>query len=313
MEETGVFRAESPDPSAHPAPLDEDVPMSDLNAPFEDADDDPSDPIIKRLPVFLNPTFSGTPSLALLQYPSRPPKPYTNHPLLPPVLRDDPDGAIKARYKPINSHMELSLPLEHMNRRWNDSKAEEWGKGVEGWEDKKKKGGKLERMSMTSEIVPGMTNYFVGVMRGDELHLNPLNTTIQLRPELSYLDELTLMERRERRRQRLANEQDDSGSGGSDVELDEEEKKAKKASKAAQTAKAVSVKAAEQAKDPRDWQTGIFEVKKRLEEEEWLPLEHYHPDTGESNMVFEKMFGPTDTKLVMVTKPHELLGIGLAQ
>lgn len=103
-----------------------------------DEDSDPDDPIVSSLPVFLTPALTDT--LALLQYPHRPPAHHTPHPLLPPSLRPQLDAdhgrrQILARYKPRVGHLELSVPLEvqhgQAQKRYNERRARELGRGVQ--------------------------------------------------------------------------------------------------------------------------------------------------------------------------------------
>jgi len=105
-----------------------------------DDDSDPDDPVIKTLPVFLTPALAD--SLALIQYPHRPPAPHTVHPLLPPSLRpEDPEHddrpashKVSARYKSKVGQLELSVPLEVKagleEHRFNYQRAKSLGRGV---------------------------------------------------------------------------------------------------------------------------------------------------------------------------------------
>lgn len=110
-------------------------------------DDDPDDPIVRTLPVFLTPALAS--SLALLQYPHRPPAFHTHHPLLPPSLRPENNsnneewessaerrGArVTARYKPKVGQLELSVPLEVREglkeQRFNEERAKLLGRGIQ--------------------------------------------------------------------------------------------------------------------------------------------------------------------------------------
>ncbi|CAO3625376.1 unnamed protein product [Mucor hiemalis] len=55
---------------------------------------------------------------------------------------------------------------------------------------KKKEEELLDRMTLTSVEVPIQTKYVVGVIRDEELHLTPINTTVQLRPGFKYIDKI---------------------------------------------------------------------------------------------------------------------------
>ena len=158
----------------------------------EEEENDGDDPIVKRLPIYYTPHYLN--SLTLLQYPDRPPRPHTQHPLLPPSLRPGADPApkpersqINARYKPQTGHLELEVPIEMHPDRWNPDTAEKFGEGLvddqaeEGKGKKKKKSAaaaekeaekegdkepkRLDRMVYSSLSVPDVTNYLIGVVK----------------------------------------------------------------------------------------------------------------------------------------------------
>lgn len=158
-----------------------------------------SDPIIKRIPIYYASSYLH--DVTLLQYLDRPPKPFTQHPLLPPSLRpeaEDPpvdtaDIEIKARYKPNSRHMVMQVPIEKHETRFNVEAAERLGAGLiadagAGKEKKKKKRGQdreeaeedkpallVEKILLESLVVPDVVNYAVGILRDGEL----LSTLLQ--------------------------------------------------------------------------------------------------------------------------------------
>lgn len=167
-----------------------------------DDDSDPDDPVIKTLPVFLTPALAN--SLALIQYPDRPPAPHTVHPLLPPSLRpnDEHDTRpsterISARYKPKVGQLELSVPLEVQKgieeHRYNVARARALGRGVSKndlgpdgtgtnvsksstqgnsmTDDRGFSRGNeeaLKRMALTGETLPDQTWYACAVLKDSE-------------------------------------------------------------------------------------------------------------------------------------------------
>jgi hypothetical protein len=191
------------------ATSDEDVKMEGMDGTStheniyidsEDEDSDPDDPVIKMLPVFLTPALAET--LALIQYPHRPPAHHTAHPLLPPSLRPTdldsdtrPAGEkISARYKPRVGQLELSVPLEVRagleEHRFNMARAKEFGRGVSktdlgptgtgssvpggntqsnnsnGYETGS--GEMLKRMTLSGETMPDQTWYACAVLKDSE-------------------------------------------------------------------------------------------------------------------------------------------------
>lgn len=96
------------------------------------------DPVVKRLPVYYLPHYLH--SLTLLQYPDRPPRPDSTHPLLPPSLRPSSDSSssstsatttrISGQYKPHSQHLSLSVPIERLPDRYDDDRGKQFGAGV---------------------------------------------------------------------------------------------------------------------------------------------------------------------------------------
>lgn len=241
------------------------------------------DPVVKSLDVYYTPELLA--SLTLLQYPDRPPRPETLHPLLPQSMRPDVDAEddapprvqLEARYKPSSQHLEVDIPVEKNSQRYNRERGQSMAQGViravttadtGDDEDAKGKGKKrsrkvkedtpkpiededeqpkeLEKITYRSTSVPDVTNYLVGVVKDGEhgpstaaglvadaargsgsLHLSPVTQTFQMRPSLSYLDNIITLERR-RKREAKANADSDHESEAeiSDTEIKKEEAKA---------------------------------------------------------------------------------------
>ncbi|GAA6032713.1 hypothetical protein JCM8097_000755 [Rhodosporidiobolus ruineniae] len=336
LPEKPVASTSRPKPRSKP-PFDDDAP-SDTHSGEEDddgSDDDDDDPVVRRLPVYYNPDYLQ--SLCLLQYPDRPPHPDSAHPLLPPALRpawsNDPDpdhGRLATKFKPHTQHLELTLPIEKHPDRWNDDQAKHFAQGVveerdrerERQQEKKgrrkrrdqqddedeqrykedKDARRLDKMSYSSSGVPEVTSYLIGVVKNDALHLNPVNQTFQLRPNLSYLDNILAQERRAKRAAAAGDDDDDDEV--SDTELKKEEAKAVQ----------VSIKQqGEGGKGPLGGGNGragagLFAPMRAEEQESWKPLEHYHANTKVAKKAFKSMVAPSKQKLTSTTKPKEYLG-----
>jgi DNA-directed RNA polymerase-3 subunit RPC5 len=58
----------------------------------------------------------------------------------------------------------------------------------------------MERVMISSLPMPMMTNYMVGVLRQDGLHLTPIKAAHQLRPSFQHLDQLDEYEKRNHRK-----------------------------------------------------------------------------------------------------------------
>ncbi|BGP12762.1 hypothetical protein JCM10213_007277 [Rhodosporidiobolus nylandii] len=317
-------------------------PSSSTNLPrIEDdgdnaSDSDDDDPVVRRLPVYYTPQYLQ--SLCLLQYPDRPPHPDSAHPLLPPALRPDwandtnPGvGKLNAKFKPHTQHLEITVPMEKHPERWNEDNAKHFAAGVveekdrerEKAQEKKgrrkrrdagddedeqrykeeKEARRLDKMVYASTGVPEVTSYLIGVVKNDALHLNPVNQTFQLRPSLTYLDNLLAIERRAKRAAQAGDDDDDEEM--SDTELKKEEAKAVQ----------VSVKQAA-GSDPNKGPlgggngragAGLFAPLRAEESESWKPLQHYHANTKVASKAFKRMFTPSEQELKSTTKPKEYL------
>ncbi|GAA5877262.1 hypothetical protein JCM16303_006219 [Sporobolomyces ruberrimus] len=298
--------------------------------------DNDDDPIEKELDVFYTPQFLS--SLTLLQYPDRPPQPHTAHPLLPAPMRPRDElnstqpslGKLQAKYKSQTQHLELTLPMEKNPQRWNEDQAKTFAQGVIEEKDKQrereqeKKGRRkkrtehddeeerryredkdlrrLDKMVYASTEVPEVTSYLVGVIKDNALHLNPVTQTFQLRPSLTYLDNLLAIDRRAKRE--AARNDDVSDEEVSDTELKKEEAKAVQ----------VSIKTGEQPMGPLGGGNGragagLFAPLRAEEGEDWKPIRHFHANTDAAHKALEQMFVKKrgSKKLTSTTKPKEYL------
>ncbi|GAA5850174.1 hypothetical protein JCM8547_001030 [Rhodosporidiobolus lusitaniae] len=315
--------------TSRPQPATRDQPYQS-----EDSDDDEEDPVVRRLPVYYTPEYLQ--SLCLLQYPDRPPHPDSAHPLLPPALRPDwandkspVVGKLNAKFKPNTQHLEVTVPMEKHPERWNEENAKAFAAGVveerdrerERQQEKKgrrkrkdavddedeqryredKESRRLDKMVLASTGVPEVTSYLIGVVKNDALHLNPVNQTFQLRPSVTYLDNILAIERRAKRAANANEDEDDEEV--SDTELKKEELKAVQ----------VSIKSGENAaKGPLGGGNGragagLFAPLRAEEAETWKPLEHYHSNTKVADKAWKRMVSSTEQVLKSTTKPKEYL------
>ncbi|GAA5832147.1 hypothetical protein JCM11251_004255 [Rhodosporidiobolus azoricus] len=301
----------------------------------DDSDEDEDDPVVRRLPVYYSPHYLQ--SLCLLQYPDRPPHPESAHPLLPPALRPDwaadpsPNvGKLAAKYKPQTQHLEVTIPMEKHPERWNEDNAKTFAQGVVEERDRErekaqeKKGRRkrrdaaddeeeqrykedkeqrrLDKMVYASSGVPEVTSYLIGVMKNDALHLNPVNQTFQLRPSLTYLDNLLALERRAKRAAQAGD--DDEDEDVSDTELKREEAKAVQVS--------IKQKEGGDAKGPLGGGNGragasLFAPMRAEEAESWKPVQHYHANTKIASKAFKSLTTASKQDLTSTTKPKEYL------
>ncbi|GAA5980232.1 hypothetical protein JCM11641_005514 [Rhodosporidiobolus odoratus] len=330
LPERPIASTSGPKPKTDLPPIKDDRSSED-----EDSDEDDDDPVVRRLPVYYTPQYLQ--SLCLLQFPDRPPHPNSAHPLLPPGLRPDwandynPSvGKLTAKLKPVTQHLEVTVPIEKHPERWNDDNAKHFAQGVVEDRDKErekaqekkgrrkrkdaaddeeeqrykedKEARRLDKMIYASTGVPEVTSYLVGVVKNDALHLNPVNQTFQLRPSLTYLDNILAQERRAKRAAQAGDDDDDEDV--SDTELRKEEAKAVQVS--------IKQQGGDAGKGPLGGGNGragadLFSPMRAEEMESWKPLQHYHANTKVAVKAFKRLFTPSKEPLKSATKPKEYL------
>lgn len=226
----GNYSSSSSPPSPTLPPHDR---SDDDEALLSDASDasTSSDPVIKSYNIHLTSTL--TPYLHLLQYPVR------SSTL--PYSRQTGACPSAARIKPASGVLELDIPI-NTSRHYDTEKGQRWGTalqksreaasqkpsrgvggGVGGSSGKRRKLESdsdsddpdththspnapvhlLTHQTLSSKIHPPTTKYMVGVFRQNELHLTPLHSTLQLRPQFHHIDTATSLEKDLQRQLRI--------------------------------------------------------------------------------------------------------------
>ncbi|RUS29318.1 Sin-like protein conserved region-domain-containing protein [Jimgerdemannia flammicorona] len=302
--------------------MDIDPQDDDAAAVAAAAAEDDDDEVIREIPVFLSQQLAKY--LYLLQFPVR------NFPFTPG------SGPIAARIKPISQLVELDLPLDTRSSMYSEERGKDLAKGtndkpirtaLDKDDDdsvrvkKKEEEEMLDRQTLSSCLVPNQTNYMVGVIKDNELHLTPVRSTVQLRPSLKYLDKID-------EKTKAANKK------ASDE--DNKEERAKKTAEAENKAKAVQISV--KSSNPDQLQRkNIYSMAHRMAEEEaWTKLTYYdetvrlqslttdlkdlahhgmhgailktylyHPQTEQANIIFERMFANKKEELRPLTPMEE--------
>ncbi|KAA8901432.1 Sin-like protein conserved region-domain-containing protein [Sphaerosporella brunnea] len=219
--------------------LDADVSDESGHSDADDLDyESDEDPVVREYDVFM--TSELAQSLYLFQYPVRTSqKPYTRAQNACPV---------DARWKTKAGLVEVDVPVntglnfdQEKGRVWGDvlrksQQAKESGlpgkamgaraggkrrkiKGEDDDEEEEdimivdfqeavKKGRVLNKQTLGSKIQPDEAKYMVGVFTADQLHLTPLRSTLQLRPQFQHVDAQDAAERAQSRSLRDADETD---------------------------------------------------------------------------------------------------------
>ncbi|CAG5100792.1 Similar to Polr3e: DNA-directed RNA polymerase III subunit RPC5 (Mus musculus) [Cotesia congregata] len=166
-----------------------------------------NDPVEFEFPVLLSTSLAD--KLYIFQYPIRPAsKGYDNTTFL------------KTSIKPENQEFRIEVGLDCNSANYDQRKGEKIAMDADGpfdrCENDKDRYFQGEYMDKTvlqsSRAVPDCSNYAVGTFQGNELHITPLKSIVQLRPQFNYLE------------QNEKNKDDESKKNGN--ESDEEETKA---------------------------------------------------------------------------------------
>ena len=332
--------------------------------PTSSASDLPPDSeLVASLPVYLSKSLLGDSSLHVFQYPIYP----RDRPLPVPYSAAARGLKVSSRWRPKANRVEVELPLDVREEVYNADRGAEFGQGAEMLaqrqaradaahggaslsepsasssrtrvkqekeEEQAKRGPKkLEKIKLESSQVPNATEYMVGVLRDQALHLTRLESIVQLRPSMNYLDAMDEAREAEKRRDRAAA----AGELGSD-EDDEDEliemeapgagpsrSKAKKDVKkpTAQTL-SVALRTDPNAKKGGGMGMGmgmgmggggsseardlLMAAQREADAERWVDLEWRDEGSLEAQQIFDaQLFAASKTPLTCKTKPRDYL------
>ncbi|KAI8930341.1 Sin-like protein conserved region-domain-containing protein [Entophlyctis helioformis] len=242
-------------------------------------DDDPDDPIVQEIDVYLANDISE--SLYMLQFPTRP-MPFTPD-VLPKV------GRIKYKTKKVQLDVLLDPTGDHYDR----DQGERFGNGLDNRplltafdvRDGLNNNGprqKLDAIKLESRIVPLNAQYMVGYLKAgeDALHLRPLSTVLQLRPSLDYIDKIS--EKEKTASQRIMYEERKEAEGV------EEEAKAIQ----------VIVRGADDKDAAR--KASLAELQRAMDNEPWTQLSVFGPE-DENSEYFRSLLGETEAEPIQFT------------
>eukprot|EP01018_Ginkgo_biloba_P006541 Gb_35421 [translate_table: standard] len=123
------------------------------------------DKVVREIDVFFTPCIDNETKLYLMQYPLRPYwRPYGLE-----------ERCQEVRVKPNQSRLEVDLVIDTDGPNYDHNINEHHLK--------------IEKQTLTSSKIPLSTGYALGILRGNKLHLNPVNAAVQLRPLMSYIDQ----------------------------------------------------------------------------------------------------------------------------
>jgi DNA-directed RNA polymerase-3 subunit RPC5 len=144
----------------------------------------------------------------------------------------------------------------------------------------------------------------------DSLFMTPMTQTMQLRPELTYLDKIS-----DRQREAKNKSKDDAPSDEDDEEVDDKGRKV--SSKPAPRQVQVQIKpeggAAGRGNFGRDQASGrhdgsLFAPVRAEEGDAWFKLPYFDAGTEEASVLFGAMFPSNMDRLEVLTRSTDLLG-----
>lgn len=319
----------------------------------------PESELVASLPVYLSKSLLGDSSLHVFQYPIYP----RDRPLPVPYSAAARGLKVSSRWRPRANRVEVELPLDVREEVYNTDRGAEFGAGAEVLAQKQVRadaahGGssqndapigpssrtrvkkeeeaqssrgpkKLEKIKLESSQVPNATEYMVGVIRDQALHLTQLSSIVQLRPSMNYLDAIDEAREAEKRRDRAAlageldsDEEDENeliemeapgeGSSRSKAKKDVKKPTAQTLSVALRTD--VNVKKGAgmmmnsntgSGSEARDL---LMAAQREADAERWLDLEWRDENSEEAQRIFDaQLFAGSKTLLTCKTKPRDYL------
>ena len=364
MEAEQLFLGSNGDVSMDQAPSSDDAAAqpSTSTLPTSSATELPPDSeLVASLPVYLSKSLLGDSSLHLFQYPIYP----RDRPLPVPYSAAARGLKVSSRWRPRANRVEVELPLDVREEVYNTDRGVDFGAGAEVLAQKQARadaahGGtssneasssssssrtrvkkekeeeaqaargpkKLEKIKLESTQVPNATEYMVGVIRDQALHLTRLESIVQLRPSMNYLDAIDEAREAEKRRDRAAlageldsDEEDEdeliemeapgAGSSRSKSKKDVKKPAAQTLSVALRTDPNAAKKGGGMGmgggsgSEARDH---LMAAQREADAERWLDLEWRDERSLEAQQIFDaQLFAGSKTPLTCKTKPREYL------
>ncbi|XP_008545381.1 DNA-directed RNA polymerase III subunit RPC5 [Microplitis demolitor] len=146
--------------------------------------DSDNDPVESEFPVLLSTTLAD--KLFIFQYPIRPAsKGY------------DKTTFLKTSIKPENQEFRIEVAIDYNSANYDVKKGEDIARNANGPTDKFESDQERvfnshlmdKTVLQSSRAVPDCSNYSIGSFHGNELHITPLKSIVQLRPQFNYLEE----------------------------------------------------------------------------------------------------------------------------
>ncbi|KAI8644531.1 DNA-directed RNA polymerase III subunit Rpc5 [Parasitella parasitica] len=268
--------------------------MSEYSNTMEEEDE-----VLAEYPIYLTTELSKY--LYMFQYPMRS-TPFTSK-----------TGPSAARIKPRAKMVELDLPLDTRSTNYSTERGEDFAMGLNdktiktaydrrmeeheeelnmghSYKVPRKEEELLDKMTLTSVNVPSQTKYVVGVIRNEELHLTPINTTIQLRPGFKYIDKI-----------------DEKWKAANKRIQDVEKLEEKKREVDTNTAQAVQVSVKNTEREGNIRRNVYSMAVRNADDEDWQPIVYYDENSLQAEKVSEKLYATAKETLTCSTTNAEYL------
>lgn len=217
-------------------------------------DDSNDDEIVQEFPVFYSTKFLER--LYLLQYPTRS--------AARPLVDSLGTGILDSRIKPLSQAVEIDIPIDS-SKFYDREKGESWGG--------------LDKQTF-SGIAKQVQGYMIGVFKDNELHLNPIYATAQLRPQFSQISQ--------------PSGTTNDISERSSVSLEKEKGKHQQRNK---VPKAVQLTAKIVGENAPSF-SGALTARKKMEDESYVGMDWYDRDSDESWAISEGLVATSKGPLI---------------
>lgn len=161
--------------------------------------DEDEDYVVEEIPVFLSKNLQD--NLYLFQYPTK------TH-----ITNFDSANVINCCVKPLSNDVKVDFALNIESKYYDRFKGEQFaimadGKTPVKGERPTYKHGIMDKQSYVStKSIDNVSKYVVGILQDKEVHLSPLTSILQLRPNFQYFDK---EDKRSKAEEKSINEEDD--------------------------------------------------------------------------------------------------------
>jgi DNA-directed RNA polymerase-3 subunit RPC5 len=306
---------------------------------------DSSSRLLSSMPIYLSQSLASTSKLQIFQYPT-----YAGGRSLPiPQSARERGLQPSMRIRPKANRIEVELPLDLRPMVYNTEKGEIYAEGADAAaaasretrdepEVKVKRefgeaepfdragrqsSGRIRRLEKTrleSSLMPPQTQYMIGVIRDNALHLTAVDSMHQMRPSMHYLDAKDALKRQDERRKAGDDEDED---------LDEEGEQPAKKSESSNTkrkAQSINVTLRGESAGNRgggsstpvggirsgpavgDSRDHLMRADREAESERWVNLNWKDETSAEAAKIRNsQMFASSKTLLKCKTRPKDFL------